>query len=60
VDNSRRVTTQEKREQVMAIADRLGANPAREAIQHALSLTKGKDSEQFINTLCDDLIRMVA
>jgi DNA-binding MarR family transcriptional regulator len=52
--------TQEEREQVMAIADRLGANPARDVIQHALSLTKGKDSEQFINTLCGDLIRMVA
>jgi hypothetical protein len=52
--------TQEERERVMAIADRLGANPARDVIQHALSLTKGEDSEQFINTLCDDLIRMVA
>jgi hypothetical protein len=52
--------TQEERERVMAIADRLGANPARDVIQHALSLTQGKDSEQFINTLCDDLIRMVA
>jgi hypothetical protein len=52
--------TQEERERVMAIADRLGANPARDIIQHALSLTKGKDSEQFINTLCDDLVSMVA